>query len=62
MFDDEAALIPSLKGSEAAEVVSKVNEAEEEAVAEALAKLEAGAPEDEKEQVSKVAHRSTVLS
>eukprot|EP00752_Nemacystus_decipiens_P007983 g7132.t1 len=53
MFDHEVALIPSLKGSEASEVVSKVNEAEEEAVAEALAELEAGTPEDEKDRVSK---------
>lgn len=54
MFDDETALIPSLKGSEVAEVVSKVNEGEEEAIAEALAALEAGTPEDEKDRVSKV--------
>lgn len=54
MFDDEVALIPSMKGMEAAEVISKVNEAEEEAVAEALAELEAGTPEDEKDRVSKV--------
>lgn len=54
MFDDETSLIPSLKGSEAADVVSKVNEGEEEAIAEALAVLEAGTPEDEKDRVSKV--------
>lgn len=54
MFDDETALIPSLKGSEAADAISKVNEGEEEAVAEALALLEAGTPEDEKDGVSKV--------
>eukprot|EP00903_Cladosiphon_okamuranus_P011859 g11140.t1 len=53
MFDDETALIPSLKGSEAADVLSKVNEGEEEAIAEALAELEPGTPEDEKERISK---------
>ena len=54
MFDDEVELIPSLKGSEVTEVVAKVNEAEEEAIAEALEELEAGTPEDEKDRVSKV--------
>lgn len=60
MFDDEIALIPSLKGIEAAEVVAKVNEVEEEAIAEALAELEAGTSEDEKDRVSKV-YTSAVL-
>ncbi len=54
MFDDETALIPSLRGGEAADIVSKVGEGEEAAIEEALAVLEAGTPEDEKDRVSKV--------
>lgn len=54
MFDDETALIPSLRGGEAADIVSKVCEGEEAAIEESLAVLEDGTSEDEKERVSKV--------
>ncbi|CAM9257044.1 unnamed protein product [Ectocarpus sp. 12 AP-2014] len=53
MFEDEAALIPSLRGSEVTDLVAKVTEGEETAVAEALALLEPGTPEDEKDRVTK---------
>lgn len=58
MFDDEAALMPSLRGGEVTDLVSKVTEGEETAVAEALALLEPGTPEDEKDRVTKVRIRS----
>ncbi|CAN0413782.1 unnamed protein product, partial [Ectocarpus sp. 8 AP-2014] len=53
MFEDEAALIPSFRGSEVTDLVAKVTEGEETAVAEALALLEPGTPEDEKDRVTK---------
>lgn len=58
MFEDEAALIPSLRGSEVTDLVAKVTEGEETAVAEALALLEPGTPEDEKDRVTKVRSRT----
>lgn len=54
MFEDEAALRPSFRGSEVAEMVANVNEGEEAAIADALAALEQGTPEDDKDRVSKV--------
>lgn len=53
MFDDEAALLPSLRGVEVSEVVAKAAEGEESDVAEALAALEEGTSEEHKERVSK---------
>lgn len=54
MFENETTLIPLLRGGQVAEIVSKVNEGEESAVEEALAALEAGTPEEQKERTSKV--------
>lgn len=54
MFDDEAALLPSFRGTQVAELVAKASEGEEEAVEKAVAALEPGTPEDDKDRVSKV--------
>lgn len=53
MFDEEAALLPSLRGREAIGLIAKVAEGEEAAVEEALAALEAGTPEEDKERLTK---------
>ncbi|CAN0064085.1 unnamed protein product [Pylaiella littoralis] len=53
MFENETTVVPMLIGVEVTEIVSKVNEGEEPAVEEALAALEAGTPEDQKERISK---------
>ncbi|CAN0031897.1 unnamed protein product, partial [Scytosiphon promiscuus] len=53
MFDDDTAVIPSLKGMEVAGIVSGVTDGEDAAIEEALAQLEAGTPEDEKDRISK---------
>lgn len=53
MFDEEAALLPSLCGTEATGLIAKVAEGEEAAVEEALAALEAGTPEEDKERLTK---------
>lgn len=54
MFEEESALLPKLRGDEVMESLSEVTspEAEEAAIAEALAAVDAGS--DEKEQATMV--------
>lgn len=54
MFDEETTLLPSLRGSEAAQLVGKAAEGEEERIAEVLAALDPGTSEEDKERVTKV--------
>lgn len=57
MFENETSLVPLLKGREVTEIVSKINEGEEPTVEEALEALEDGAPDDQRERVSKVGNQ-----
>ena len=54
MFKDEAALLASFNGSEAAELLSRFTGDEEAEIATALAGLEEETPEEDKERISNV--------
>ena len=56
MFDDDTSVLPLLRGSEPALLVAKVAEGEDAAGEGALAAMEAGATEDDKERASKARH------
>lgn len=54
MFEDDTSVLPQLRGDEPAMVVAKVIAGEEAAVEGALAAMDAGATEEDKERASKV--------
>lgn len=61
MFDDESELLPKLRGTEVMEALTEVTspEAEEAAIAEALAAVETGS-DKEKEDATKVTDLETL--